>query len=572
MEKLNNLKNWQVSIILFLVGFLTFFKGLKNPFQGDDVLQLSANPVVHHLSNIKLFFIGGTFYNSQGISPLSGSYYRPIMTTSYSVIYSIFGSNQLYFHLIQLLLVIACSFMIYLIFRYSFENSLALFLSLIYLVHPLNSQIVYMIADYQEALFMLFGLIGIWMLIKYTQIYMLVPAIACLFIALFSKESAISFIVIGGFFELWWDRDRLKHYLVLISLPLVIYFWLRFKAVGFLSIPNNAPIDKLDLLHRLLNLPEIFLFYISKFVFPLRLSSIYYWTNTNITIGNFWLPLVVDLIFFGLIFYFGYQIYIKSSKLIFKTYIFFGLWYFLGLVFVTQIIPLDFTVFEPWFSFSFVGLIGLIGLIIQFYWGYLSKYKSLLLVLGAFVLLILSARSIIRSSDYSVPYKLALSDISSSADAYTAYNNLSIEYYALGDYKKAVEYGLKSVAIFPTAVNSNSLGESQIKLKDYKQAYITLEKGLSGPAYFPLYDNLSVLTAYYGEYDTNRNFLITACQYFPKEIQPWFYLAVLDYRNNNLKEAKTAIKKAHDLAGNQYSDINQLQEVIDSGRKIKIVF
>src|SRR5580698_254946 len=114
--KLNKLTNWQVAIIMLVIGFAVYSTGLNSPFQGDDILQIVNSVPVHSISNIKLFFEGGTFYNGGGLAPLSGIYFRPLMTTIFSLLYTLFGPHQFYFHLLQLLLFIGGSFLIYLFF------------------------------------------------------------------------------------------------------------------------------------------------------------------------------------------------------------------------------------------------------------------------------------------------------------------------------------------------------------------------------------------------------------------------------------------------------------------------
>ena len=56
LAKINRLTDWQVAIILAILGFCVFFTGLNSPFQGDDIYQIVNNVPVHSLANVKLFF------------------------------------------------------------------------------------------------------------------------------------------------------------------------------------------------------------------------------------------------------------------------------------------------------------------------------------------------------------------------------------------------------------------------------------------------------------------------------------------------------------------------------------
>ncbi len=164
ISRLNKLSNWQVALIIVVVSFVVYASGFSNPFQGDDYGQIVDNVPVHSISNIVLFFKGGTFYNGEGLEPLSGVYYRPLMTTVFSLVYSLFGAHAIYFHILQLLLFTASAFFVYLVFAYSFSRWIALFLSLLLLVHPIDSEIVYAIPVMQDTLYFFFGMLGLYLI------------------------------------------------------------------------------------------------------------------------------------------------------------------------------------------------------------------------------------------------------------------------------------------------------------------------------------------------------------------------------------------------------------------------
>jgi hypothetical protein len=129
LAKINKLSCWQAIIIISVIGFAVFFTGLTNPFQGDDFAQIVNNIPVHSITNIKLFFEGGTFYNGGGLTPLTGVYFRPLMTTVFSLIYTPFGPHPIYFHLFQLLVYIGGAIFLFLFLKYSFKTLLALVLA-----------------------------------------------------------------------------------------------------------------------------------------------------------------------------------------------------------------------------------------------------------------------------------------------------------------------------------------------------------------------------------------------------------------------------------------------------------
>lgn len=356
LAKINKITSWRALILIALIGFIVFFSGLNNPFQSDDKLQIVNNIPVHSIANIRLFFEGGTFYNGQGSAPLNGAYYRPLMTTVFSVLYTLFGAHPVYYHVLQLMLCIGSSIILYLFFRYSFKPAIALFLALLFLVHPIDSQVVFAIPSMQDALFFFFGILAIWQLIRFNSVKSLIFVAVCLFLSLLAKETAILFAVMALLYLFWWNRNRLYTFIGVMVLPLTLWLILKINAVGFSSNSHNAPVEGLKLAGRLYNAPSIVLFYISKFIFPWRLASAYYWTHPKFTVRYFLIPLIIDLILIAVFVYIGFVIGKRASKAQYFTYNFFGIWAALGLLLTLQIIPIDMTACETWFYFPMAGV------------------------------------------------------------------------------------------------------------------------------------------------------------------------------------------------------------------------
>lgn len=217
LEKIERLKNWQASLIIAILGFVVYFDGLKNQFQGDDTSQIVNNIPVHSITHIRIFFEGGTFYNGGGLTSLTGVYFRPLMTTVYSSIYTIFGAQPFYFHLVQLLLCIGSTIILFLFFRFSFKPLLALFLALFFLVHPIDSQVVYAIPSMQDALYFFFGILALCLLIKFKSTRSMLLAALCLFLSLLAKETGILFVVMALVYLFWWDRKKCTYFWALLS-------------------------------------------------------------------------------------------------------------------------------------------------------------------------------------------------------------------------------------------------------------------------------------------------------------------------------------------------------------------
>jgi Flp pilus assembly protein TadD len=541
LDKINTLTNVKAAAAFTAVGLVVYCRGLTGPFQGDDDAQIIYNPTVHSLSNIRRFYEGGTFYDGSIHTKLIGEYYRPLMTTVFSVLYSLFGQHSFYFHLTQLIICIGSAYLLYLFFRYSFKPLMAFILSLMFLVHPLNSQIIYAIPNMQDALFFFFGILSLWLLVRFSSVKILILAVFCLFLSLLAKESAVLFIAVDLAYLYWWKKERILSFISILALPVLIWAALRINAVGIISKVTNAPIQQLSLGARLMNLPEITLFYTSKFIFPYKLASGYYWIHPNYSIRYFLLPLCADLIVLAAVIFVALKVKQKASRAEYYTYVFFGLWASLGLLLCSQIVASDMTVSEAWFYFPMVGVLGMIGISIQTF--SLRLNSKTLAIIGLALVCVLGTRTMMRASDWSNAYILASRDIVASPQDYTAYIVLASDAINQGNYALAGFYAHRSINIFPTYSNYNDLGIVLVHFQDYSGAFASYSKALhyeQGDK-SPTYIQLALLTLVQGNETVNQQLLLQATTAYPEVGVLWLTQALFDAKHGDNPAAKTAI-------------------------------
>lgn len=543
LSRVNELSNWQAALVIALIGFSVYFTGLTNPFQGDDFQQITNNTYVHSINNIGLFFDGGTFYNDGADAPLTGAYYRPLMTTVFSLIYTVFGAHPVYFHLAQLMFFIGSAIVLYLFFRYSFSPVLALLLSLIFLVHPVNSQVAFAIPSMQDALCFFFGILALYLLLRHESTKSLAAVTLSLFLALISKESGVVFIIISALYLLWFDRTRLYAFIGMITLPVVLWLALKVHAVGLLGAnPNNAPIQRLDIGGRLLTAPSIILFFIIKFVWPRSLATAYYWVHPSLNFQTFLLPLLLDILLLAVVVYFGIIIRRRSSKAMLYTYLFFAAWATLGLALTIQVIPLDMTACETWFYISMAGVLGMIGTALRV----IPKTipSKALVVFSCLLIVALGTRSAFRGLDYASADKLARDNIANSKEDYVAYDQLASELVVQGKATEAKPYVDRSIDIYPTATNYNILGAVLTIQGDYAGAMKAYKSGLRYGDFILIYEGLGKLTMVTGDRASNERFLLSSVEKYPHDSKLWMYLAVLEARYKDSADARSAISKA----------------------------
>lgn len=551
--RLNELTTRQVAIITGLIGFLVFFTGLKNPFLGDDIDQIVSNPVVHSLANVRLFFEGGTFYAGGGIAPLGGVYYRPLMTTIFSLIYTLFGLHPLAFHLFQLFLCVGVSILIYMLLQVFFRPVIALSLSLLFLVHPINSQNVFAIPSLQDPLFAFFGLIALLLLMRSSSIRSLVGVATLLFLSLLSKEAGMYFVLISAIYLFYFDRKRVLPFVGIVALPVVLWLALRVHAVGWNGSIESPPIDRLSFEGRLFTMPSLLLFYMTKFIFPIKLATAYYWVYPHFSVQHVLIPLIIDLVVVAAVVWATFLVRNRVGPSKFKVYIFFLAWFVVGLLPIMQIVPLDFTVSETWFYFPFIGLLGMVAIMLEAF--QIRVQSRWFLVTVVIILFMFGLRTALRGFDSSDQYRLALHDIAASKEDYFADSVIAYHYAATGDFVDAKSYAEVSVNNLPRPDGYNNLGVILMNLGDYSGANQAYAAALKYGDSAPVYENLCRLTLVQGSYRSNEALLKQATNKFPSDSALWVYRAVFAEKNNDNAYAKFALTRAVHNGANVPNDI-----------------
>lgn len=537
--------------LLILVGILLYTNSLTNSFIGDDFDQIVKNTTLLHPINFAKFFTGSTFYGGSGETQ-AGLHYRPLMIFFYSIIYSLFGLKPIFFHLLQLFFHTTNAILIFLLFRFFFKNYLAFFLTLLFLVHPINNETVVYIANLQDTLYLFFGLIAILLvqaqkiktsLRKGTILGLL------LLLSLFSKETGILFslIIILQMFLL--KKIPLRLALLSTGIPIIIYSIVRFILAGvFLPTQAIAPIYKASIFIRLLNIPEIIFYYLKTFFYPVSLTTTQFWINTKPNLNNFVIPLLVIISLSTIFFLTGKKL--RKNKKSFSTFIFFLVWTLSGLIVHSQIIPLEMTVADRWFYFTFIGAAGLLGIAIEQI-KYFPKHPKASIIFTVILILLLSSRSFIRNMDWKDPITLYEHDIKVDKNNFFLENSLASEYLLKGKYQKAKPHVKHSLTLYPYFGNLNNMAVISSHEGNKKKTKIYLEKAIQ-------IDNNYIVTENYAKFlytnDSEQitlSFIKQALNRYPNNATLWMIRGLAENKLGNSKKAIEYTKKAYELSPNE---------------------
>jgi len=550
-------------------GIVAHVSGLFNPFIGDDTLQIVVNTPLHSLGNFTTFLGGSTFYTGDPLHPLAGAYYRPMQTVTYSLVYTLFGPTPFAFHAVQLAIAIGSTVFLYLILQYWFKPLLALVFSLVFLLHPIDAAGVFFIAAMSDALFFFFGILALWLVMRFRGTMSLALSAGCLFLSLLSKETGILFVPLILLYLLMFDRPRLYRFGAFTVIPVTLWLILRAHAVGLSLAVNDATIAATPLAGRLMTMPSIMAFYLAKLVWPIGLASGYYWVHPNFSFTDFVLPLTIDLAVIAAAVYAGLLVRKRASTFEARSYVFFAVWCTLGLLAHIQIIPLDMTASNQWFMFAMPGLVGMVGTgfcVLKLPSVRLDRSILTGLVLGALV--VGGFRTGLRGLDLSSDYSVALTDLQSAPQDYTAYVYVSTHLASEGDLAGAKAYAQKSLSIFPYEWGYYALGDADYRLQDYADAEKAYDAATSYGGFPELTEKAALVRLWYGTTADGEAYIARAIAKFPRDAALWEYLAILQDKSGDSTDAKISITKAYGY--DQSAEVSRVYSDIIDNRPFKI--
>ncbi len=436
-------RNSKLSIVIIIIcALVAYGLSLPNKFLWDDEEQIVANPQVHSLSNIPNLFISGIVNSQNG--NLTGGYYRPILTTTYTLLYVTGGGSPLTFRLFQVLVHAINSVLVLYLFKKLLDLRLALWGSIIYAVHPGISEAVLFNSGLGEPLFTVFTLAAILLVIRYQSTphvkYLVLGAVVIL-LGLLTKETTIVFfpLVASLFYLKYKIKNITKPQIITILAPLAIYSLLRIQALGKIfstSLNFPSPIGQASTAQKLLTIPYELAFYLSTSILPYKLAIEQHPVIKEVSNINFWGSVLLVIFFFVTV-----ALHIKPKK----TSLFFLSWFLLSIIPVLNLVPLSSTVSERWLYFPLIGLIGIfllgIGSIVQ-YRPRLTHYLPLFFLS---LVMIFTIKTVSRNRQWKDGYSLYTKDLKTNPDSFDLQNNYGVELYRQFKIQQSDQHWQKSI-------------------------------------------------------------------------------------------------------------------------------
>ncbi len=537
------------SLIISAIGISIYASSLLNAFVWDDNENILNNSLLRSLSNIPYFFTGSTF-NSGGMGTLVGSYYKPLVTTIFSLIYAISGNNTFLYHLTQLVVHMACAICVYVLFSYFLNKYLSLFLSLVFLAHPQNVEATAYISALEDPLFLLFGFIAL-LIAKNSSVTLKSGTALTLFLLLsvLSKESGFIMMTATLIYIFLFDKTKIKRFLLCAGLVVAFYAFLRFIVAG-LYFPTHPvfAMTRIDLFERLKTLPAIITFYLSSFFDPKEFTIAHEWVITNLTVLSFWIPMAFSLLFFILVGLFGLILARQDKKMV-RPFLFFSTLFILSFATHWQVFPIDLTVADRWFYLPMIGLLGMIGIWLQsikLRVKHMAQITIAILIIGA-----LGSRTFIRTHDWKDEKTLYSHDIQINKDSFVLEANYGLILIKDGKINEGIKHVKKSIDLAPYRwENWTTLGSAYMISKDFKNAKKYYEVAMKIAPYYVAYENYGQILLFHDSSQKTEAFTKRALTIFPKNAGLWLTYAVAEYKLGNHENALKAAQISYRLESN----------------------
>ena len=466
----------QAILVLALVTFVAYFTSFWNQFVWDDEQFIYSNAYVKTFAVDKIF----TTSTTAGAG-INSNYYRPLTTLSFAIDHAVWGLNPVGFHATNLIAHTLSGILVFLILRKLRSGQTTAFVvALIFLLHPIQTEAVTYINSRGDSLFAVWGLLTMYLFIQIAHwrqssaqffgiefpmsrwVLVMLTAV-CYMYAILSKEIGIA---IGGLLflvlllQITQHASTEKHTLSFVKVlekwrwsigALVVcgvigvsYLLARATVLNFensFDFYQDASVYSQSIVVRLLTFTKVVAVYVRLLLvpFPLHMERSVELV-TSLTSLWLWGFLIVNAV----VLWVCVTLLRRSKPLALFGY----LWFYIALLPVSGIIPINGILYEHWLYIPMIGFFLLLASLLKALptqkVRLLLQYKLQLLIVLAVVMAGLTIR---QNYFWSTPVRLYTYLLQYTASG-RIYNNLAMAYaqekqpeLAIQMYDKALSFG-----------------------------------------------------------------------------------------------------------------------------------
>ncbi|MGE5280116.1 MAG: tetratricopeptide repeat protein [Deltaproteobacteria bacterium] len=525
----NRKKIFLAALLIVCLGAAAYANAPRGAFLWDDASLVEKNAFIRSASHIPQIF-------ATNVGAGAGNdyrFYRPLQVLTYLLEYPLSKTNPAGYHIGNILWHILSALALFWLLNILFgDYLLALIASALFVVHPVHTEAVTYIsglADPLSTAFMLLTLVLYFRSLDGRRFSLFLPVLLSYACALLSRENALILPALLLFLHFALRRPVPWPRFLCVAGLAVAYIVARFTLLAGIVEHKVFPTTIFD---RFPGFMAALLAYIRILCLPFRLHMEYGgWSGT---LGN-------PAAFLGLLVFLGllFVLFARRRK---RGFVFFGLgWFLLTLVPVSNLYPLNAFMAEHWLYLPSIGffllaayafvtglrrpatkvpvLAGLLAL--TAFWGVLTyrQNETWLDPIPFFQRLLRYAPQSSRVNnalgmaynavgDYktAVTYlerAVALKDNAAPRDAAKAYNNLALAYNELGRSSEAAQAAQGAVTIDVTQAKAyNNLAISLVRLGKFEEAIKACRQALDiKPGYAKAYNTMAAAFMNLQQYD-----------------------------------------------------------------------
>lgn len=445
----NPMINWKVLLVLSVAVFAFYGNSINNGFSMDDDL-VTKTDTQHHPRVEKGFSGIPEILRTHYVETANQSYaYRPVTTISFAIEYQFFGakSNEVRAHASHFINVVLYLLIVILIYHLVIKllgeqnNIAAIFIALLFVIHPIHTEVVDNIKSRDELLVMVFGLLSLLSFLKFTDTNYkkwkwVVFGLVFLALSILSKRTGLIYIA-GIPLTIYFFRNIKLKYIGYYFASVILVF-LMFKFLIFSGGGDSVLREKMYFENPLyfdkglsLKLSMFFysmIYYIGLMFFPYPLR--YYYGYNQVPIATFdspfvWLGLVVVI---GLTILSILKIQKKPIWAFGILFFFFGIGGAANLLFPAVGIIAERFTFTASFGLVFIG-----GYYASVFMEQVKWNKNIKVSILATVLLVSLLTVVERNNAWDSRYSLYKHDIQYLSKSAKAHSLLGTEYVTVCD-------------------------------------------------------------------------------------------------------------------------------------------
>ena len=488
--------------LLGILTLLVYLNSLPNEFVFDDLGLIVKKGSIRDLWNLPGL-----------LGVYGGGAYRPLRTVSHALDFALFGLNPAGYRTVNIALHIVNSGLVFSLFRTLLRNPRpALLAAILFAVHPIQTESVAYISGRRDLLFTLFYLLGFAWYVRYRETdqprYLVLTGAGYL-LSLLSKEMGITLPVLCAGYDIirsmpaekaagpatTWRalaegvRAALYRNRLLYAgaggglLALVVYYVFRANPSRQHEMYGGG------LWPTLLTGARILVHYLKLIVFPATLNADYSYNAFPVSHAITEPPVIFALIILGATWWGIYRLLSLDRWAAFG-----GLWFFITLLPVSQIIPHHEMLAEHYLYLPSAGLFLTAGVLLE---RALAADRRTIAVGTAFALVVaaLGIRAAIRNRDWHNSETLWTKTVQTAPESARAHTNLGEVALGKGRFQQAYQEFRTALEIKPDdAINHDNLAVVLLRYGQFDEAEQHLRRSLEiWPDYPKTHVNLGLI-------------------------------------------------------------------------------